>query len=175
MCVSLLGTWSGKGTETWTADSNLLQLLVSIQGLILVPEPYFNEAGYERQKGTQIGEENSRMYNEMAVLKLVQSMTRMVRNPAQPFAKEIEEHMRNNALKFMTRLRLWRQISMDKLPATTPATPTTPSQTSGPAKSDLPDFPLIPASKGFCLTLDKTLTQFEECLTDAGVNFNTGQ
>ena len=175
VCVSLLGTWSGKGTETWTADSNLLQLLVSIQGLILVPEPYFNEAGYERQKGTQIGEENSRMYNEMAVLKLVQSMTRMVRNPAQPFAQEIEEHMRNNALKFMTRLRLWRQISMDKLPATTPATPTTPSQTSGPAKSDLPDFPLIPASKGFCLTLDKTLTQFEECLTDAGVNFNTGQ
>ena len=175
MCVSLLGTWSGKGTETWTADSNLLQLLVSIQGLILVPEPYFNEAGYERQKGTQIGEENSRMYNEMAVLKLVQSMTRMVRNPAQPFAQEIEEHMRNNALKFMTRLRLWRQISMDKLPPTPPATPTTPSQTSGPAKSDLPDFPLIPASKGFCLTLDKTLTQFEECLTDAGVNFNTGQ
>merc|ERR1711988_1951836 len=114
VCVSLLGTWSGRGTETWTADSNLLQLLVSIQGLILVPEPYFNEAGYERQKGTQIGEENSRMYNEMAVLKLVQSMTRMVINPAQPFAGEIMEHMRNNALKFMTRLR---QISMDKLPA----------------------------------------------------------
>ena len=35
VCVSLLGTWSGKGTETWTPNSNLLQLLVSIQGLIL--------------------------------------------------------------------------------------------------------------------------------------------
>ncbi len=32
VCVSLLGTWSGKGTETWTPNSNLLQLLVSIQG-----------------------------------------------------------------------------------------------------------------------------------------------
>ena len=38
VCVSLLGTWSGKGTETWTPNSNMLQLLVSIQGLILVPE-----------------------------------------------------------------------------------------------------------------------------------------
>ena len=41
-------------------------------GLILVSEPYFNEAGYEKQRGTQQGQENSRMYNEMAVLKLVQ-------------------------------------------------------------------------------------------------------
>ena len=35
-------------------------------------EPYYNEAGYEKQKGTQQGTENSRMYNEMALLKLVQ-------------------------------------------------------------------------------------------------------
>ena len=32
VCVSLLGTWSGKGTESWTPNSNMLQLLVSIQG-----------------------------------------------------------------------------------------------------------------------------------------------
>ena len=41
-------------------------------GLILVSEPYYNEAGYEKQKGTQQGQENSRMYNEMAILKMVQ-------------------------------------------------------------------------------------------------------
>merc|ERR1712112_231026 len=111
VCVSLLGTWSGKGTETWTPDSNLLQLLVSIQGLILVREPYFNEAGYERQKGTQQGEENSRMYNEMAVLKLVQSMTRMIKNPAQPFSPEILDHMKANAKKFVSRMSLWRKMS----------------------------------------------------------------
>merc|ERR1711874_486932 len=97
VCVSLLGTWSGKGTETWTPNSNLLQLLVSIQGLILVNEPYFNEAGYERQKGTQQGRENSRMYNEMAVLKLVQSMNRLIQNPPEVFAKEIREHFQSHA------------------------------------------------------------------------------
>lgn len=52
VCVSLLGTWSGRGTEVWNSTtSTLLQVIVSIQGLILVDEPYFNEAGYEKQKG----------------------------------------------------------------------------------------------------------------------------
>lgn len=51
VCVSLLGTWSGKGSEVWGPNSTLLQVIVSIQGLILVIEPYYNEAGYEKQKG----------------------------------------------------------------------------------------------------------------------------
>lgn len=33
VCLSLLGTWSGHGVELWSPiTSNLLQLLVSIQG-----------------------------------------------------------------------------------------------------------------------------------------------
>lgn len=32
ICLSLLGTWMGEGVENWTKDSNLLQILVSIQG-----------------------------------------------------------------------------------------------------------------------------------------------
>ena len=56
----------------WTSKSNLLQVLVSIQGLILVAEPYYNEAGYEKHRGSQQGLENSRMYNETAALKLIQ-------------------------------------------------------------------------------------------------------
>lgn len=51
VCVSLLGTWSGRDTEVWSPRSTMLQVLVSIQGLILVDEPYFNEAGYEKQRG----------------------------------------------------------------------------------------------------------------------------
>ena len=97
VCVSLLGTWSGKGTETWTPNSNLLQLLVSIQGLILVAEPYFNEAGYEKQKGTQQGHENSRMYNEMVVLKLVQAMTRLTLHPPEAFKMEVHDHFKCQA------------------------------------------------------------------------------
>lgn len=103
VCVSLLGTWNGKGTETWTPNSNLLQLLVSIQGLILVREPYYNEAGYERQKGTQEGCENSRTYNEMAVLKLVQSMTRLLLNLPETFHDEIKTYCRAHAPRLIER------------------------------------------------------------------------
>ena len=106
------------------------------------------------------------MYNEMAVLKLVQSMTRMVVNPAQPFKQEILDHMRANGQKFITRLRLWRQLSLEK--SSSPVTPMACSA-PGPLTNDLPDFPLIPASKGFCLTLDKAVKHLEECLSDAGV------
>ena len=38
-------------------------MLVSIQSLILVPEPYFNEPGYEQEIGTDAGKKHSAEYN----------------------------------------------------------------------------------------------------------------
>ncbi|PIO58836.1 ubiquitin--protein ligase, partial [Teladorsagia circumcincta] len=49
VCTSLLGTWSG-------------------QALILVPEPYFNEAGYESRKQQSEMSDRSRRYNETAAI-----------------------------------------------------------------------------------------------------------
>jgi len=40
----LLGTWPGPGWDP--KASTLLQVLVSIQSLILVPDPYFNEPAF---------------------------------------------------------------------------------------------------------------------------------
>ena len=40
-----------------------LQVLVSIQSLILVAEPYFNEPGYEQEIGTDAGHRFSSEYN----------------------------------------------------------------------------------------------------------------
>mmetsp|Transcript_25288 Transcript_25288/g.50445 ORF Transcript_25288/g.50445 Transcript_25288/m.50445 type:complete len:547 (-) Transcript_25288:2170-3810(-) len=61
VCLSLLGTWKGPG---WiSGQSTLLQVIVSIQSLILVPDPYFNEPGWERERGTARGKTNSYLYN----------------------------------------------------------------------------------------------------------------
>ena len=38
-------------------------MLVSVQSLILVSEPYFNEPGYERSRGTPSGTQSSREYD----------------------------------------------------------------------------------------------------------------
>lgn len=73
--------------------------ILSCAGLILVSEPYFNEAGYERQKGTQQGRENSRMYNEMVVLKLIQAMAKVIQAPPDIFKKEIIHHFHVKAAR----------------------------------------------------------------------------
>ncbi|XP_072932156.1 (E3-independent) E2 ubiquitin-conjugating enzyme UBE2O isoform X2 [Epargyreus clarus] len=154
VCVSLLGTWSGRGVEVWGKDSSLLQVIVSLQGLILNAEPYFNEAGYEKQKGTQQGKENSRMYNEMVLLKLVQSMTKMLMNPPEPFREEILQHMRASAAALC--LRLEGLVALSGGGALPPDVPP-------------PDYPLIPASRGFCLTLRSSLEAFRAALGRNGI------
>lgn len=156
VCVSLLGTWTGKGSENWGSKSNLLQLFVSIQGLILVREPYFNEAGYMNQRGTPEGLENSRLYNEMAVVKLVQSMNQMLANPPEAFASEIRDHIKITSGAFTSRLKEWIRISEDFT-----ADPSDLKKEEAARKSD---FPLLPASKGFCLSLKKALADFEKTL-----------
>ena len=42
----------------------MLQVLVSIQSLILVPDPYFNEPGYEQSINTDSGKKLSEEYNK---------------------------------------------------------------------------------------------------------------
>jgi len=127
VCVSLLGTLSGRGTEMWTSSSTLLQVIVSIQGLILVSEPYFNEAGFEKQKGSQQGRENSRMYNEMVVLKLVQAQTKLLLHPPPVFKDIIIAHFKKHAEKLLQRLELWMEISEqhNNQHPLSPVTPTT--------------------------------------------------
>jgi ubiquitin-protein ligase len=61
VCLSLLGTWSGPGWQR--GESTLLQVLVSIQSLILVDDPYFNEPGYQNSRGTPHGTRQSQEYN----------------------------------------------------------------------------------------------------------------
>ncbi|AEO63087.1 uncharacterized protein THITE_39113, partial [Thermothielavioides terrestris NRRL 8126] len=57
VCLSLLGTWNG---QPWEPNrSTLLQLLVSIQAMIFVAEPYYNEPGFEYR----LDEANSQRYN----------------------------------------------------------------------------------------------------------------
>ena len=57
VCLSLLGTWTGhKECERWSENSNLLQVLLSIQSLVLCAEPYYNEPGYDKQLGSPEGE-----------------------------------------------------------------------------------------------------------------------
>lgn len=91
MCLSLLNTWTGKGNEVWDPNSSsILQVLVSVQGLVLNSRPYFNEAGYDKQVGTAEGEKNSVSYNENTYILNLRSMLYLLRRP--PMVKRIVNH-----------------------------------------------------------------------------------
>lgn len=82
VCLSLLNTWTGKGNEVWDPkSSSILQVLVSLQGLVLNSRPYFNEAGYDKQVGTAEGEKNSLSYNENTFLLNCKTMMYLIRKP----------------------------------------------------------------------------------------------
>jgi len=60
VCLSLLGTWSG---ERWRpGESTILQILVSLQAMVLCDEPWFNEPGREHSYSHQ--KEQSLRYNK---------------------------------------------------------------------------------------------------------------
>eukprot|EP00262_Sarcandra_glabra_P013852 TRINITY_DN391_c0_g1_i1.p1 TRINITY_DN391_c0_g1~~TRINITY_DN391_c0_g1_i1.p1 ORF type:complete len:968 (+),score=197.90 TRINITY_DN391_c0_g1_i1:469-3372(+) len=93
VCLSLLKTWTGTGTEVWNPEgSTILQVLLSLQALVLNEKPYFNEAGYEQQIGRAEGEKNSMTYNENAFLLSCKSMLYLLRKPPKHFEALVEEH-----------------------------------------------------------------------------------
>lgn len=94
VCLSVLNTWHGRPEEKWnTQTSSFLQVLVSIQSLILVPEPYFNEPGYERSKGTPSGNQSSRDYNQNIGQATVRwAMLEQIVNPCPCFKDVIHAH-----------------------------------------------------------------------------------
>ncbi|XVF00857.1 hypothetical protein REPUB_Repub04eG0038100 [Reevesia pubescens] len=95
VCLSLLNTWTGRGNEVWDpSSSSILQVLVSLQGLVLNSRPYFNEAGYDKQVGTAEGEKNSLAYNENAFLLNCKSMMYLMRKPPKVFEELVRDHFR---------------------------------------------------------------------------------
>lgn len=112
VCLSVLNTWHGRPEEQWNAQTssflqvifnyhinihvhflsqfdssqNIFQVLVSIQSLILVPEPYFNEPGFERSRGTPGGTHHSLEYNSNIYQACVRwAMLEQLRNPTSCF------------------------------------------------------------------------------------------
>ncbi|ESW20156.1 hypothetical protein PHAVU_006G185400 [Phaseolus vulgaris] len=98
VCLSILNTWTGTAAEVWNpGTSTILQVLLSLQALVLNEKPYFNEAGYDQQIGRAEGEKNSVSYNENAFLVTCKSMLYLLRKPPKHFEALVEEHFRQRS------------------------------------------------------------------------------
>ncbi|TVU23049.1 hypothetical protein EJB05_32779 [Eragrostis curvula] len=93
VCLSLLNTWWGNGCEKWAkSNSTMLQVLVSIQGLVLNDKPYFNEPGNKNSTKTAVGEKNSLAYNQTAFILSCKTMLYSLRKPPKHFETLVACH-----------------------------------------------------------------------------------
>ncbi|KAJ1381505.1 Ubiquitin-conjugating enzyme E2 [Sesbania bispinosa] len=98
VCLSLLNTWSGTKNEKWLPGvSTILQVLVSIQGLILNAKPYFNEPGFAGLSGSAEGETRSLQYNEDIFILSLKTMVYMIRRPPKNFEDFVAGHFCSRA------------------------------------------------------------------------------
>ena len=109
VCLSLLGTWSGKGGETWNKDSStFLQVLVSIQSLIMVDDPYFNEPGWERQMHTASGRRSNFEYSDNIRLQtMVWAIHNQIINPVPGFEEVIKKHFKMKKDEILNTVDKW--------------------------------------------------------------------
>ncbi|TFK28765.1 ubiquitin conjugating enzyme family protein [Coprinopsis marcescibilis] len=102
VCLSLLGTWSGPG---WiSGKSTLLQVLISIQSMILCEEPYLNEPGWASSAGTPQSKAYSANVRRMTVKT---AMLGNLKAPPEPFRDIIRTHFRLKAKSVSAQLDDW--------------------------------------------------------------------
>jgi len=104
VCLSLLGTWEGPG---WIAGkSTLLQVLISIQSMILCDEPYLNEPGWANGSGTP----SSRAYSANVRRMVIHTaMLGNLKNPPEPFEDIIRTHFRLKGRTIEAQLDKWME------------------------------------------------------------------
>lgn len=112
VCLSLLGTWSGQDSEKWIPEtSTFIQIIISIQSLILIDDPYFNEPGYDKLINTADGKEKSLMYNLNIYPNTIKyAMIEMLLNPPLGFETIIKEHFKYKKNDIIKKLNEWELL-----------------------------------------------------------------
>ena len=87
----------------------ILQVLISIQSMILVPDPFFNEPGYESMKTSNSGMYSSEVYNAKIRESTVRfAMLNHLISPSPTFRSVIETHFRLKADVIAEQLEEWK-------------------------------------------------------------------
>ena len=113
VCLSLLGTWSGEKSEKWNPEiSTFLQVIISIQSLILVEEPYFNEPGWEKDMHTELGKKRSFAYKDkIRYQNLKVSIVNQLKNPPFGFKDFILKHFKLKRQEIIDVATKWEKES----------------------------------------------------------------
>ncbi|KAI3843194.1 hypothetical protein MKX03_009793 [Papaver bracteatum] len=96
VCLSLLNTWHGNKTESWNPSQlTVLQVLLSLQGLVLNANPLFNEPVLTKLFGTSSSwKKPSIHYDEQVFILSLRTMLRLLRTPPKHFQDFVFQHFR---------------------------------------------------------------------------------
>lgn len=95
LCLSILNTWSG---PSWQPNvSTVLQVLVSIQGLVLNEEPYYNEPLVIWNSDYR-----SKKYSDNVFVLSCRTMIFLLRKPPKNFEEFVVEHFRDHGRRILT-------------------------------------------------------------------------
>jgi ubiquitin-protein ligase len=101
ICLSLLGTWQG---QPWQAEhSTLLQLLLSIQSMILCDEPWCNEPGRDNHRGTV----ESQNYNKQIRSMTLQTAMQGWFSKENLWSEVVKKHFEQNASQIIKTMSVW--------------------------------------------------------------------
>ncbi|GLJ19624.1 hypothetical protein SUGI_0355200 [Cryptomeria japonica] len=112
VCLSLLGTYYGPGWQPW--KSTLLQVLVSIQSLILVADPFYNEPGsvfssrFRDLSGPAKEESRKHRYNTLKI-----AIIGALRQPDSSFKDVIVTHFQHKKDEIKSQCDEWIGLSSD--------------------------------------------------------------
>jgi ubiquitin-protein ligase len=113
VCLSLLGTWEGKGGEKWNKDtSTLLQILISIQSSIFCDNPYFNEPGHEKHMCDEKTKNISFDYDDNIRLHTLKLAVRdCLIEPPKGFENVVEKFFKFKKADIITQVDEWLNLS----------------------------------------------------------------
>ena len=108
VCLSLLGTWFGHDNEKWNSKtSTFLQVLISIQSLIFIENPYFNEPGYESII-IPSGNLNSKLYNNKIQIQTIKwAIINQIKNPPIGYEEVVLNHFKIKKEDILNKVNIW--------------------------------------------------------------------
>ncbi|KAJ6689818.1 hypothetical protein OIU85_006154 [Salix viminalis] len=97
-----------KGEKWDSSESTVLQVLVSIQALVLNEKPYYNEPGNGVLPGRAIWEKKSNAYNENVFFLSCKTMLFLLRRPPKNFEGFVASHFREKASVILSACNAYR-------------------------------------------------------------------
>jgi len=108
VCLSLLGTWSGDAGEKWREESNLLQVLISLQSIVMSEGIIYNEPAYSSGKAWKSYENMDVGYtNIVKYANIKYAMTEQIKNPTKGFEEIVKQHFYLKKEEIMKECMKW--------------------------------------------------------------------